>query len=549
MMGFAAIVAMLVSGTALAGEAAKAVEIELDGHPTVVYVEEYNVGIDTCTAYVRPGERIRIVPNKGPRRSDLTWRMEYRQKSHMVCEEEAAFPLVYRYAGEDRLQFARDGKRWFKVEGDKKTLVGVSVFEKKGKVDVRLKAEEVAGLPYVYVRASAPQVPAVVPLLKDVKSVGLHIPYVTVASLEALKGMTNLTLLHIYGPHENHGRSPSTLESVAPLAGLTSLEILNMEGSVKVTDISPLGSLTSLKVLELSNCDTLKDISVLGQLKNLTCLSLPPATTDEQLAKVCEEHPGLITLEVRYAENLKSIVPLAGLASLERLSLLFSGPVADMTPLSSLKNLRSFGMPRAPKPDEGLAAACKALPDLRVLSITGSAVTDLSPVASCKSLEVLHRGRVPRNRRGLKGLEGVKDLKELRYIRLYNSRIADLTPLSNLTKLKAIAMTKSSVVDCTALKNLTDIEFLCFYGSKTFKSFDGVQNMKKLVRCSMRGCNNLEDLSALEQTPLEYIYLLDCRKIDITPLTKIKTLKRVLGVSKEHLAAIRKAVPGVRGRR
>jgi hypothetical protein len=65
----------------------------------------------------------------------------------------------------------------------------------------------------------------------------------------------------------------------------------------------------------------------------------------------------------------------------------------------------------------------------------------------------------------------------------------------------------------------------------------------------MRGCSNLEDLSALEQTPLEYIYILDCKKIDITPLTKIKTLKRVMGASREHLKTIQAAVPGVRGRK
>jgi hypothetical protein len=546
----AAVAAVLLPVAAAAGNGAKTVTIEVDGHPTTVYVDSYLVGVDECTTAIRAGERVRVVPERSPRRCEVTWRMDYRHKSHMVDEEEGAFPLVYRYADEDRLRFVRDGNKWYRADGDRRTLVAISLLARKDKPALPLPENEIAGLPCLYVRVHADHVASVLPKLKGIKSLGLHIPYVTAASLEALEGMDNLKLLHIYGPHENHGRVPSTLETVEPLAALTSLEVLNMEGSEKVTDISPLGALVNLEALELSCCNALKDISVLGKLKNLTALSLPPSTTNEQLATVCAEHPGLRSLEVRYATGLSDVSPVAKLASLERLSLIFSGPVTDVAPLAGMKQLRAFGMPVTAKPEEAFAAICSGLTGLRTLSLTGSGVKDLAPVAGLTSLEVLHRGRVLKKRRGMTGLSGVAGLKELRFIRLYNAYIENLSPLSGLTKLKAISMTGSKAKDLTALKDLTDIEYLCFYGDKELKTLDGVQNMKKLVRMALRGAG-VEDMSALATTPIEYVYVVECTRIkSLKELIGIKTLKRLHGLGYAKLGeegkAFKKARPDVR---
>jgi Leucine-rich repeat (LRR) protein len=273
----------------------------------------------------------------------------------------------------------------------------------------------------------------------------------------------------------------------------------------------------------------------LSKIKNVTTLSLPPTTTDAQLAKVCGDHPHLTTLSVRYTNKVKTIFPIATLKSLDRLSLLFCGPVA-VTPLTTMKQLSAFGMPKTSNPNASLAKVCQALTGIKQISLTGSRVTDLAPLSHLTELEVLHRGRMvrPKNLK-LTNFSGVANLKNLQFIRLYKAGIEDLTPLSNLTNLLAISMTGCAAKDLTALSKLTNIEYLCFYGSKNLATLKGVENMKKLVRISLRG-SGVTDLSALATTPLEYIYICDCNLIQsLDPLLKIKTLEDVGGFEQINL--------------
>ncbi len=125
------------------------------------------------------------------------------------------------------------------------------------------------------------------------------------------------------------------IRDVSPLAGLTSLRVLDLRES-GVTDLSPLAGLTSLKWLWLGGTGV-TDVSPLAGLKSLQTLGL--STT-----------------------GVTDVSPLAGLTRLQSLSLSDTG-VTDVSSLAGLKSLQT-------------------------LFLDGTGVTDVSPLAGLKQLQI-----------------------------------------------------------------------------------------------------------------------------------------------------------------
>jgi hypothetical protein len=182
--------------------------------------------------------------------------------------------------------------------------------------------------------------------------------------------------------------SQTRITDISALKGLTILQNLDLSGT-QISDISPLQGLTSLWNLDLSGTQ-ISDISPLQGLTGLKTLNL-------SLTQVTD------------------IAPLQGLNNLGFLTMI-DAPITDISPLRDLTNLYLLILDG----DEKLHdfTALHDLTGLIGLSLTGTAITNLSPLQDLANLSVLY---------------------------LNNTPITDLTPLHNLRKLRTLDISNTRV--------------------------------------------------------------------------------------------------------
>ena len=178
-----------------------------------------------------------------------------------------------------------------------------------------------------------------------------------ITDLRPISRLTDLTKLHL-GVCEN-------VADLSPLAGLTKLTYLDFSFCHKVRDLSPLASLTELDELNLDYCEKVTDLSPLTEMKKLTTLSLPPSTTQEQLAVVIADHPGLTSLSIRDCNGITDLAPVASLKQLTWLCFPGRHETKDLSALRKLVRLRNLILGNMPK------------------------VNDLTPLAELKQLKRL----------------------------------------------------------------------------------------------------------------------------------------------------------------
>jgi len=189
------------------------------------------------------------------------------------------------------------------------------------------------------------------------------------------------------------------------VAQLKSLSYLDLRQS-GVTDISPLSSLKTLKQLGISDTAVTR-ISVLGAhiLSNLSVLEAENvALTDWECLSACR---GLEYFMARRS-NISDLSPLGNSHSLEFVNVSGAKNVRSLTSLAGLKKLKS-------------------------LSISKTAINDLSPLAQAASLERLYAEE---------------------------TTIFDLRPLAGLTALRELVIPKSKVKDLRPLANMKNLELL-----------------------------------------------------------------------------------------
>ena len=126
----------------------------------------------------------------------------------------------------------------------------------------------------------------------------------------------------------------TSLKTLAPLAGLTALQSLSLEGT-EVSDLAPLANLSALQGLYLQGTQ----VSDLKPLAGLSALQ----TLDLQGTQVSDLAPlaGLSALQELYLHGtqVSDLAPLAGLAALQRLDLQGT-QVSDLKPLAGLAELK-----------------------------------------------------------------------------------------------------------------------------------------------------------------------------------------------------------------
>ncbi|HUU10043.1 MAG TPA: hypothetical protein VM431_05830 [Phycisphaerae bacterium] len=133
---------------------------------------------------------------------------------------------------------------------------------------------------------------------------------------------------------------------LAPLGRQPGLEELSLVLTQELSDLGRLAEWPHLKTLSLQACGDVTDLAPLAHLKELRWLALPPKTTQEQLAQVAADHPGLIVLQAVGCEAITDLAPVKTLRNLEVLVLVVKAP---LEPCPELKSLRLLAVH---KPDE-----------------------------------------------------------------------------------------------------------------------------------------------------------------------------------------------------
>ena len=271
-----------------------------------------------------------------------------------------------------------------------------------------------------------------------------------IQDLTGLEFATNLTWLHI---------QDNQITDISPLAGLTSLETLDISHHQQIKDYSPLLGLTSLTWLSLHN-NQISDLSPLSGLTNLTGLHL----RNNQISDL-SPLSGLTNLTGLHLRNnqISDLSPLSGLTNLTGLHLR-NNQISDLSPLSGLTNLTGLHLRNNQISD---LSPLSGLTNLTTLDLSNNQISDLSPLSGLTNLREL---RLSNNQ--ISDLSPLSGLTNLRELRLSNNQISDLSPLSGLTNLTTLNISRNQIKDYSPLLLLPSLY--------TVKADDGIYDITTL---------------------------------------------------------------------
>ncbi|MEO1272528.1 MAG: leucine-rich repeat domain-containing protein, partial [Myxococcota bacterium] len=307
----------------------------------------------------------------------------------------------------------------------------------------------------------------------------------------------------------------------------------------------------------LADYPSLTQVSLWGRIpKDLNPLCRLPALAD-----------------VSFYGSVRSLSALAGMASLERLTLKNKAP--DLSPLQDCPALHHLDLSEATKVDLTQVAALTQLKtlvlpkekvNLRLLS--GTTLEGLTVHKGWASLEGLTSDELPIRSLQLQGakvdqlemLVGLTALEEV-YVGGQRCAITDLGPLAGLTLLRQLTIQNAPILDLTPLEQLPNLrhvslsqthleqigtrdpdawpslESLELSGSTSLETIDGLRHATQLssLHLNKTRVQDLAPLTALDQ--LQSLYLTDTPLSDPTPLWRMTALN-TLALTRTRIASL-----------
>lgn len=227
----------------------------------------------------------------------------------------------------------------------------------------------------------------------------------TVTSLAPIAKLTRLTALHVNG---------NAVKTLAPLAKHPTLQSLVVTCSKDFgdRDLTALAGVTSLQALDLRSCTTITDLHGVEKLTSLTSVATygTPIANIDALAG----HAAMRALSL-HDNTVTSLAPLAGMPDLAVLNLRgATAPSASFDALRNLTKLSSIDLSRTNIKSLDVLGASRSLwmlnvmeaksvtlanlpswPKITLLHLDGTNVSDVTPIASLSSLEYLSFDRTP----------------------------------------------------------------------------------------------------------------------------------------------------------
>ncbi|MBN2581613.1 MAG: leucine-rich repeat domain-containing protein [Planctomycetes bacterium] len=326
---------------------------------------------------------------------------------------------------------------------------------------------------------------------------GLYLSGNPVTDISPLSGLTKLEELHLHDCPITDFTPLATMtglysldlggHNISDLAGLVSLlsQLPNLAylylDDAGLTDISPLSPLTQLEYLQLGG-NQITDFSPLAPLTNLWGLHLPGNPLDdlENLVTALHDNQNLWDLWLDDC-GISDISPLANLNQPGWLHLR-GNPIEDFTALASLSNLRGLYLDRCPIENlTALVTTLSAIPNLNLLMLKDTGLTDISPLVNLSNITDLGLGddeiqdySILASMANLESLylQGdslpdlavlvslLVDLPDFTGLYLESAGLTDISPLANLTSLASLGLNQNRISDLTPLTGLTNLSLL-----------------------------------------------------------------------------------------
>ena len=334
--------------------------------------------------------------------------------------------------------------------------------------------------------------------------------------------------------------------SLTPLAGLQTLENLQLQAGLKMPSFDPDSFFT----------DTF------GSVTRLALVDYDLQGSSDYL----KYFPGLITLEINGIKNPGDLHSLPKLAALEFFNSTNTDLSAvDMSLLSGCSQLSSVRLLNCGVSD---ISSWSSLTKLKTVIITDGLLTDLSGLSGCtgtlSSLDVsgnqisslgtlsahasLKSLNVSNNRlTSLAGIENAVNLREISAshnqimdisalaghaslwkVYLGDNQITDLTPLADSARLEYIDVCSNRLTSLAGLENAQDLKTLTA-DSNQIGSLDGIVN-SAMIEKAFLGHNLISDISPLAKSSLhlQSLWLSDNRVSDISCLSGMSALKNLI---------------------
>lgn len=348
-----------------------------------------------------------------------------------------------------------------------------------------------------------------------------RLPKLKALDVSYAKGVTHLRFLSGAPQLERLDISRLPVTSLLPLAQLTGLKRLEMEGmETKGLDLAPLGNLTKMRCLHVEGTQAKNWMA----LKHLTALRVLEA----QFAKLntlafVGGMTELVLLDASYG-GIQDISPLKGLSKLRFLELHGHPNVVDVKTLGGLVALEELGMQGAKVSDIGVLGR---LQRLRQADLNFSAVKTMAGIEGAKALEHLSLSHTQ-----LAKLPGrMKTLSRLKVLELASTPLQNIGPLAGLGALEHLDLGSTSVRDVSVLSGLHALEDvdLSYTRVAQLPSLRKLKNLKALDL----SYTLVSDLSALfGLTRLEFLAVTDTGVVSFAPLAKAKLQKANLSGAK-----------------
>jgi hypothetical protein len=159
------------------------------------------------------------------------------------------------------------------------------------------------------------------------------------------------------------------------------------------------------------------------------------------------------------------------------------------------------------------------LPSLRKLNLSGTQVSNLSPLSGLTALRHLNLSRTK-----VRDISPLSGLTALQYLWLNHIKVSDLRPLAGLTALQHLELRKTHVRDVSPLSGLTALQVLWvnFAPVSDISPLSGLTALQYLW-LNTTPVSDLRPLAGL--TALQYLCLNATPVSDISPLTGLPALR------------------------
>ena len=325
-------------------------------------------------------------------------------------------------------------------------------------------------------------------------------------------GITDLSGLEFAVRLKQLDLNLNAVSDLAPLAGLTSLEMLSLARNRIGDDaLSTVSRLTGLEVLSLAG-NGLDDLSPLSDLPRLRVLDIARTTTGDLWPL-----QGLTQLEGLYLGDnaIEDISALSGLSRLKWL-LLGGNGIGDISPLSSLTALEALGLRSNAVGD---LTPLVGLTELETLDLENNAIDDISALSGLIELAELNLWG-----NAISDVSSLAGLSDLKVLYLGDNAIEDISALAGLTALRTLRAPSNALYEVSALAGLTELEVL-HLGRNAIADVSLLAGLTGLRELSLGG-NAIEDISPLAGLiGLEELDLWRNGISDVSPLAGLDDLQ------------------------